>query len=164
MPDTPPIAHTRNTSGYEHRDVNVSRIAMLAVGLCIWGALVHAILWEIRRGVLPEARGGGVSPPVEMPGEAALNQRIREVSQPRLEAIEQLRAQPPSYRSSQPAPGTSSPEFHPEELRADRQPRLRSYGWVDREKGIAHIPITEAMKSIVERARARPVPIKGGKP
>ena len=38
-------------------------------------------------------------------------------------------------------PGTGSPEFHPEDLRADRQPRLQAYGWVDRKKGIARMPI-----------------------
>jgi len=28
--------------------------------------------------------------------------------------------------------------------------RLDSYGWVDREAGMAHIPVTEAMKMMVE--------------
>jgi len=28
--------------------------------------------------------------------------------------------------------------------------RLDSYGWVDREAGVAHIPVTEAMKMMVE--------------
>jgi hypothetical protein len=34
-------------------------------------------------------------------------------------------------------------------LAASRQ-RLASYGWVDRDKGIAHIPIEEAMRRVAE--------------
>jgi hypothetical protein len=34
-------------------------------------------------------------------------------------------------------------------LAASRQ-RLSSYGWVDRDKGIAHIPIDEAMQRVAE--------------
>jgi len=44
--------------------------------------------------------------------------------------------------------------------------RLESYGWVDREKGIAHIPIAEAMQKTVEMNRAAPdvVPVDGATP
>ena len=34
----------------------------------------------------------------------------------------------------------------PREKRLQQMERLRSYGWVDREAGVAHIPIDEAMK------------------
>lgn len=33
-------------------------------------------------------------------------------------------------------------------LRASEDKRLDSYGWVDRQKGIVHIPIAEAMKRL----------------
>ena len=43
--------------------------------------------------------------------------------------------------------------------RLQQMERLRSYGWVDRETGIAHIPIDEAMKMyLAEQAK------KGGQP
>jgi hypothetical protein len=35
---------------------------------------------------------------------------------------------------------------------ADRQRHLGSYGWVDRGKGIAHVPIDRAMKQVVREA------------
>ena len=126
--------------------------------------LLHALLWWIHQGILPEAEGGGVSPPVRMPGEPAVNARIEGLVQPRLEALEQLQAEPPSYRSSRPVPGTGSPEFHPEDLRADRQPRLQAYGWLDRKKGIVRMPIEQAMETVVELSRARPAASKGARP
>jgi hypothetical protein len=43
--------------------------------------------------------------------------------------------------------------------RLQQMERLRSYGWVDREAGVAHIPIDEAMKMyLAEQAK------KGGQP
>lgn len=50
------------------------------------------------------------------------------------------------------APGLSSAPQ--DELRRDRQAsqaRLASAGWVDRERGIAHIPIEDAMELLVAR-------------
>ena len=46
-------------------------------------------------------------------------------------------------------------EFEPVLSRRDRQrERLESYGWVDRERGIAHVPIEVAMDEVVrEEAR-----------
>lgn len=36
-------------------------------------------------------------------------------------------------------------------MRAQEESRLRSYGWIDQEKGIVHIPIERAMEILVER-------------
>jgi hypothetical protein len=36
--------------------------------------------------------------------------------------------------------------------KAERQHELTTYGWVDRSKGIIHIPIERAMKEMVEKA------------
>jgi hypothetical protein len=35
-------------------------------------------------------------------------------------------------------------------IQATQESQLNSYGWVDQQTGIAHIPIDEAMKLIVE--------------
>jgi hypothetical protein len=37
------------------------------------------------------------------------------------------------------------------EWRAKEEAQLSSYGWVDRDAGVVHIPITDAMKLIEER-------------
>jgi hypothetical protein len=53
-----------------------------------------------------------------------------------------------------------APRLQPDaaaDMRAYRnaaQQQLNSYGWVDKEKGIVHIPISEAMRRIAERGIA----------
>ncbi len=42
------------------------------------------------------------------------------------------------------------------ELAAEWQARLSGYGWVDREQGIVHIPITQAMQQLAEAGLSRP--------
>jgi hypothetical protein len=37
------------------------------------------------------------------------------------------------------------------QFRADEEERLNSYYWVDKEKGLVHIPISQAMKDVVEK-------------
>lgn len=36
-------------------------------------------------------------------------------------------------------------------FRAQKEQQLNSYGWVDRDKGIAHIPIAQAMQDVAAR-------------
>ena len=44
-------------------------------------------------------------------------------------------------------------------MHAQQAAQLASYGWVDQAKGVAHIPIEEAMKRLVQQGLpARPVP------
>ncbi len=38
-----------------------------------------------------------------------------------------------------------------EDFRAEEEARLNSYGWVDRSKGIVHIPITRAMTELAAK-------------
>jgi hypothetical protein len=40
--------------------------------------------------------------------------------------------------------------------RAAREERLRAYGWVDRTKGVVHLPIDRAMQLVAEGARPAP--------
>lgn len=55
------------------------------------------------------------------------------------------------------APGLSSaPQPQLRQERREKQARLHSSGWVDRDAGIAHIPIEDAMDILVSRQGARP--------
>lgn len=40
------------------------------------------------------------------------------------------------------------PQQDLDKFRIDEETRLNSYGWVDRGKGIVHIPVAQAMKSV----------------
>jgi hypothetical protein len=50
-----------------------------------------------------------------------------------------------------------------EQWRAAKAKAATSYGWVDRNKGIVHIPIEEAMKEVVRQAQSG-APAPGGAP
>ena len=51
----------------------------------------------------------------------------------------------------------STPLQDLEQLRAEEDRELASYGWVDRKAGIAHIPIDEAIKIVAARGLPRAV-------
>jgi hypothetical protein len=87
-----------------------------------------------------------------------------EVKQPRLEWLRQTdsmrdgKEDPPFLRSVRFAESGNSPEYRPEDLRPDnyvdpitRQKVLRDYGWVNQEKGVARIPVSVAMKLLIEK-------------
>lgn len=40
-------------------------------------------------------------------------------------------------------------------MRAEQEARLTSYGWIDREKGVVHIPIEKAMAFTLERSMVK---------
>jgi hypothetical protein len=45
-----------------------------------------------------------------------------------------------------------------EEWKAAKAKRLASYGWVDKGKGVAHIPIEKAMEQVITQAASAPPP------
>ena len=126
---------------------------MLAVLFVFAGFLLHAGLWRLEQTLVPEVKTEGAAPPVVMPGEPTVNDRVGAVGSPRLEGLQELQAEPPEYRSSRPVAGANPPEYRPEDLRADRQPTLHEYRWLDRDKGIARIPIESAMDIVAEQSR-----------
>jgi hypothetical protein len=56
-----------------------------------------------------------------------------------------LRISPPGPRLQ------SNPEAELKRFRAEEEKRLNTYGWIDKQKGIVHIPIDEAMKKLARR-------------
>lgn len=87
-----------------------------------------------------------------------------EVKQPRLEWLRQTdsardgKEDPPYLRSVRFSESGNSPEYRPEDLRPEnyvdpitRQKVLRDYAWVDKEKGVARIPVSVAMKLLLEK-------------
>jgi hypothetical protein len=153
MADESPPPENSLWAGHELRDVRPSLVVMVAVVLVLLGAALHLLLWEVSLQVVPEQRVPGASPPVVMPGEPPVNDRIRSVPQPRLDPLVPLQAEPPSYRPSRPLPDTTSPPVQPQDLWADRQPLLTGYGWVEPGK-VARIPIGQAMDIVAGRAKA----------
>ncbi len=51
-----------------------------------------------------------------------------------------------------------------ERAKVQQRERLESYGWVDRQAGVVHIPIAEAMRLVASGARVGPAPADGAPP
>src|SRR5262249_13773942 len=84
---------------------------------------------------------------------STLDERLHAIPKPRLEGLEQLQ---PGY----PGQGLQQTETAGARntLLTQQQERLNSYGWVNQQDGIAHIPSTKAMQLMLQRNRlpARP--------
>ncbi|HJV59861.1 MAG TPA: hypothetical protein VJ743_02890 [Albitalea sp.] len=67
--------------------------------------------------------------------------------------------QTPAAPAVRPAEGPvlqSSPQPDLAKYRAEKQRRLDSTGWVDRERGIVHVPVATAMAMLAQRAASAP--------
>lgn len=116
------MAHAVNEPGYETRDAGVKGILWAGGILAVLAVVAALVAFGLFQFLY---RRPQLVPPNPM---AAEQQEFP--TEPRLEA--------------NPAAGY-------QELRSTEQQRLDSYGWVDREKGIVHIPIERAMEIQLER-------------
>ena len=110
---------------HEESDVNVGAIIRYGIGLLLVGAVVHVFLWWL----------------------LGTYERQNERAQTQLYplAAGQGDRLPPFPRFQE------NPQQELQELRAKQKAQLESYGWVDKETGVARIPIEEAMKMVIER-------------
>lgn len=112
-------------AGHETSDVSISAIIKFGVGLAIVGAIVLVAMW----GLLRSFQAGAAKRDQPVPPLVAANLR-RTPREPRLE------------------PNPLAPRVA---AQAREDAILESYGWVDRNGGIARIPIDRAMQLLVER-------------
>ncbi len=111
---------------YEQDDVNVVAIARFGAGIAVASIVAMVILWLVMR--------------------SWTSQALTPTPQVEPAAVEAPAA---------PGPGLdAAPELTLERVRARDAARLNSYGWVDRDNGIVHIPIEEAMRLLLERGVA----------
>jgi hypothetical protein len=128
MPDTDGKLHPEQTENpeveHEQSDVNVRAIVSFAIGLVIVAAVLQLALYGMLR---------------LMEWNAARNDPARH-------PLATTQTQAPPEPRLQP-----DPVHDMERMRAAEEQRLHSYGWVDKEKGVAHIPIEQAMELVVKR-------------
>lgn len=110
---------------HEESDVNVGAIIRFGLGLLLIAAFIHVFLWWLQ---------GTYS---------RQNQRAQTQVYP-LAAGQQDRL-PPSPRFQE------NPQQELQDLLAKQGALLDGYGWVNKEGGVARIPIEDAMKMVVER-------------
>lgn len=136
-----------NTSGghvanpdvhHEESDVNIRGVFGFAAALIVVAVIVHVAMWLLLRFF-----------------------DVRADRQDRIDyplAVEQERRLPPEPRLQ------TNPREDLQNLRANENEILTSYGWVDRNAGVVRIPIDEAIKLMLQRglpARAEPQRLTG---
>ena len=122
------MAHLRSTDHpiyHETSDVNIGGIFRFTFGLLLTGGAIFLLVWVLLL-YLAARDARRVMP--EFP--LAAGQEGRLPPEPRLQ---------------------TNPRQDLRDLRSAEDTVLTSYGWVDRNAGIARIPISEAMKLAVER-------------
>lgn len=108
---------------HEEKDINVRAVLWVIVITVVFAIVVHVGLWLLMR---------------------ALDRNERSRDPQRLSAIPVESERLPPEPRLQISPVTEMREFR----RAEEQ-KLHSYGWVDREQGIVHIPIETAIEKVL---------------
>lgn len=131
--------HESNKShpGYETADADIRLIARAAIGLVVVTiACVFIALWAFR--LLEKQRAA--QDPVLSP----LAPKTQIAPEPRLQAT------PKTFVTPGPNDPFASQKLG-SELRARQDEMLNSYGWINEEQGIVHIPIEQAKKQILKK-------------
>jgi len=130
--------HDQPEGGFEHQDLGSRPVYGFLISLVVVGVLIYYIMWGMFHFVNAYNRKNepAASPMVQAeqdtrePDAPHTNQKIqREFPEPRLEDDERTELAPFRYQEEQ---------------------ALNSYGWVDQNAGVAHIPITKAMELIAQ--------------
>lgn len=117
-------AALNDSVAYERRDVNARAIFWIGVVMIIAAVVIHTVVWWL------------------------------------FDAFDRREAQkgrPPATLVRAPQPAPTDPRLQTDApadldgLRAAKERELESYGWVDREKGVVHIPVEQAMTILVRR-------------
>ncbi|GIV79312.1 hypothetical protein FKZ61_004170 [Litorilinea aerophila] len=119
-------------ASYEVRDADVRAVALFGLAVLLTLLLVYGLLRLLLTGWLnqPLTAGPQVAPALVTPVAA-------------------------------PGPGlVAAPSQELDAYLQEQSQRLGSYGWVDREAGIVHVPITQAMEMLVEQG----LPARDGPP
>jgi hypothetical protein len=114
--------------GHETRDVNPRTIIWLGVAVMVGVLVVQVLLWLLLSGLNASATRSDA--PVS-----------------------------PLTADTNPPPGPrlqSNPREDYKEYRRKQEAVLGSYGWIDRQQGVVHIPIARAMDLILEQGLPKP--------
>jgi hypothetical protein len=121
---------------YERKDINIVQITGFGIGLliaCMVTVFGMWVLFEYFAG-----REDKVNPAVP---------HMMEAEKPQLPPLPRLQPDPPKELK---------------DMRANEEMLLNSYGWVDQSKGIAHIPIDQAMNVVAQKGLPVKVSPAGG--
>jgi hypothetical protein len=118
-------ATSNPTVRHETSDINLRGVLAFAVGLAVTALFIHFAVWVLFA-YFNGREGVKVTPQYPL----AVGQQNRTPPEPRLQ---------------------TDPRQDLRDLRAGENEILTTYGWVDRNNGIVHIPIDQAMKLTLQR-------------
>jgi hypothetical protein len=133
-----PSGESRPGPGHEKNDVSIRGIVLFVVWLVGVGIGVQILMWGVFRLFAHETKS------LDRPVPAMVEKSLR-----RLPPAPRLEDRPLAPRTL---------------LNARENARLSSYGWVEKSKGLVHIPIDRAMDLIAERGIAETKGAPGGIP
>lgn len=116
---------TPEGAGYEHTDANVWQITKFGIWLLVTAIVVHFGLGLMYKMLIEQSKQAQEQP-----------YPLASKTEPRL---------PPAPRLQQ------FPRSEYYEFRLDEQQTLENYGWVNKDAGVVHIPIDQAMRLTLER-------------
>jgi hypothetical protein len=123
-----------NDLGFEHQDLGSRPIVGFIVTLVVMGVLTYYVLWGMFHflDAYNRRHQRAVSPMVQVEPDTrtVTPATIQQFPEPRLEDNERTELNDFRYREEE---------------------KLNSYGWVDQNAGVVHIPITRAMDVIAQK-------------
>ena len=119
-----PIPEESLALGYEVRDVNIRNVVWLGVGLAVVVVVVFVLIGLLYSFLNASQAAQSAPPP------------------PLLEEAQGLPPAPRLQRSS---------ALDMQQMRTSEDDILNSYGWVDQEAGVIHIPIEQAIDLTLEK-------------
>ena len=129
----------QNGAGFEQQDLGSRPVYGFLISLVVVGVLVYYVLWGVFHFL--DAFNRKHQPPVSPMVQA--EQDTREPSTPRTNLKIQQEFPEPRLEDNE------RTELAP--FRYQEEQTLNSYGWVDQNAGVAHIPITKAMELLAQR-------------
>lgn len=117
-------AAVNESVAYERKDVNAWAILWVGVVMIVAAVVIHTVVWWLFD---------------------AFDRREAQKGRPPATLVQTQRPAPPEPRLQTDAPADL------DELRATKERELESYGWIDQQKGVVHIPVEQAMSLLVER-------------
>jgi hypothetical protein len=131
---------------HESSDVPVRPLFVFIVIFIVFAVVSHFALWFLYKAFV-KAERKRMDPPntaIQRPADASVPQ-----NQPLLQ---------PFPRGEVP-PQRNTPVTDLVDMRAAEDKVLQNYGWVDKQRGIVHIPIEKAKELAAARLAAQPVPV-----
>jgi hypothetical protein len=127
---------------HEKSDVNVKALFAFGVAFVIFAAVSHFVLYVMYKQFVKHEKANQHVPLTMM-------ERPESVPQ-----IPRLQPFPTKVASDTIPPMSNTPVTDMEDMRAAQERELHSYGYIDRQKGVVHIPIEEAKKLALQRGFA----------